>query len=287
MNGAIIIGGGPAGVTAAMYTARAGVPTTLIYKNLGALEKAHVDNFYGFAKPISGKALVERGLRQARKFGVKVVRGEVVSVSEEAGVFSVKTADGVFHASAVLLATGASRRTPKIARLAELEGRGVSYCAVCDAFFYRGKNVAVLGSGAYALQEAEDLLSVAGSVTLLTNGEVPSVSFPQAVTIRTEKLQEVVGENTVQGVLLENGEAVALSGLFIAMGIAGGTELARKMGVALDPQGAVVVDSQMRTSQEGLWAAGDCTGGMKQIVKAAYQGAEAGLGMVEFIKVKR
>lgn len=306
MTDVVIIGGGPAGATAAIYTARAGFETVLIYKDFGALEKAErVDNFYGFTKT-RGKVLVEKGLRQARQAGAGTILGEVVGIrSAENGRFTVETTVAIFEGKAILLATGATRRTPKIQGLAELEGRGVSYCAICDGFFYRGKDIAVLGNGAYALHEVEDLLPLASSVTLLTNGENTNVDFPDNVTVRTEKVKEAIGgeasennssipglmgltlnsqKKVFKGVILENGENLPLSGLFIAVGIVGGTELARKIGATLDPQGSIIADREMRTSVQGLWAAGDCTGGMKQIAKAVYEGAEAGTSIKKFLQ---
>ena len=194
MTDAIIVGGGPAGATAAVYIARAGFTVTLIYKNLGALETAEgVENFYGFTK-ISGKSLVEKGLRQARAVGAKTIRREVVGLSQQEAMIYVETPRKTFESKAVLLATGAARNTPKIPGLADLEGRGVSYCAICDGFFYRGKHVAVLGSGAYALHEAQDLLPLAASVTLLTNGKTPTANFPPSVKIHTEKIQEITNK---------------------------------------------------------------------------------------------
>jgi thioredoxin reductase (NADPH) len=309
----LIIGGGPAGATAAIYTARAGYKTTIIYKDLGALEKAEcVENFYGFSK-ISGKSLIERGLKQARLSGAKTIRGEVVGIrraddeSASSGNIIVETATGMFEGKAVLLATGASRAAPNIQGLAELEGRGVSYCAICDGFFYRGENDAVLGNGAYALHEVLDLLPLAASVTVITNGEEPTVTFPKAVSIRMEKIVKIIsGENPaspliMQGVTLNpktsisvfkgvvfeseetTEEALPLSGLFIAEGAAGTTELARKIGAVLT-NGSIKINDEFQTSVQGLWAAGDNTGGLKQIAKASHEGAEAGLSIVKFLR---
>ncbi|MCL2198134.1 MAG: NAD(P)/FAD-dependent oxidoreductase [Defluviitaleaceae bacterium] len=285
----LIIGGGPAGVTAAIYTARAGFNTTIIYKNHGALENADVENFYGFTK-IKGKSLVEKGLRQAKKFGVKIIRDEVVNIkkNDESDVFTVETAKKSFEARAVLIATGASRKN-SIGE--KFEGRGVSYCAICDGFFYRGKDVAVLGSGAYALHEVNDLLPLAASVTLLTDGEEPSVAFPDAVLIRREKILDVFGgissglikNEVLQGVILENQEKIPISGLFIALGVAGGTELARKLGAEISAD-AIKTDAQKYTTIPGIWAAGDCTGGLAQIAKAVHDGAEAGLSIVKTLR---
>ena len=299
MSDVLIVGGGPAGVTAALYTARAGFSTSIICRDSGALGRAAlVDNFYGLGK-IGGAELVESGLLQAREVGVNVTPGEVVGIAFDDGQFNLHmvgdSSDGNLlenAARAVVLATGATRTTPKIKGLAELDGRGVSYCAVCDGFFYKGKDVAVLGADSYALHEVEDLLPLAKTVTLLTNGATPSVTFPASVIVRTEKITEVLGKphvlgTALRGVLFESKDAeeLPLDGLFIAIGVAGGTELARKIG-AIVQNNAVVVDADMRTNVAGLWAAGDCIGGMKQIAKAVHNGAAAGMDIVKFLREK-
>ena len=297
MIDALIIGGGPAGVSAALYTTRAGMKTTIIYKDNGALEKAEkVDNFYGSAG-ITGNALVEAGLHQAADIGADIVKGEAIKIifeiSDNKPVFIVETADNAFTTRALLLATGTNRPMPPIPGLADYEGKGVSHCAICDAFFFKGKNVAVLGSGSYALSEAKELLPLVNSLTILTNGNEPEVTFPPEAIIRNEKIREVQGETRLTGVVLDTPPGmpttdtdesfINLNGLFIAQGTAGATELARKLG-ALVETNAVIVDKNMQTNIPGLWAAGDCTGGMKQIAKAVYEGAVAGTDMVSYLR---
>ena len=286
MTDVLIIGGGPAGVSAALYTARAGMKTIIIHKDSGALEKAErVDNYYGCAG-ISGPELVSTGLAQAADVGAEVVHGEVVKVTQDftSGYFIAETAQAAYTTKTLLLATGTNRATPKIPGLDAYEGKGVSHCAVCDAFFYKGKDAAVLGHSRYALSEVKELLPLANSVTLLTNGKTPDATFPPEVKIYSEKIREVQGEARLSSVTLEpDGEALPISGLFIAVGTAGATELARKLG-ALTENNTVTVDKHMRTNIPGLWAAGDCTDGMKQIAKAVYQGAEAGTDMVRFLR---
>ena len=151
----------------------------------------------------------------------------------------------------------------------------MSWCAVCDAFFYRGKDVAVLGSGAYALHEAQALLPVVKSVSLLTNGMPLTAEFPPEVTVYPQKVEAVLGEQVVTGVQLSDGQEVALSGVFVALGVAGSTALARKIGAAVEGS-RIVVDEKMQTTVPGLYAAGDCTGGLLQVAKAVYEGAQAG-----------
>ena len=275
MPNIVIIGSGPAGVSAALYTARAGVETTVLTKGPGALDRAaHIQNYYGFAEPISGAELERRGIEGARALGVQFVSTEAVGLTYT-DKLTVETLAGEFPADAVILATGASRATPKIPGLAELEGRGVSYCATCDAFFYRGKDVAVLGSGEYALHEVQALLPVVQSVTLLTNGAPLTAQFPPEVTVCPEKVDAILGEQTVTGVQLNGGRQVPLSGVFVALGVAGSTALARKLGAEVEGN-RIVVDEKMQTTLPGLYAAGDCTGGLLQVAKAVYEGALAG-----------
>lgn len=143
----------------------------------GALDRAElIQNYYGFAAPISGAELERQGIEGAKAVGVKFVTTEAVGLTYT-DKLTVGTLDGDYPADAVILATGASRATPRIPGLAGLEGHGVSYCATCDAFFYRGKDVAVVGSGEYALHEVQALLPVAASVTLLLNGSRRRQSF--------------------------------------------------------------------------------------------------------------
>jgi len=180
-----------------------------------------------------------------------------------------------YPADAVILATGASRAVPRIPGLAGLEGHGVSYCAACDAFFYRGKDVAVLGSGEYALHEVQALLPVVRSVTLLTNGAPLTAQFPPEVRVCPQAVEAVLGETVVTGVQLSGGAQLPVSGVFVALGVAGSTALARKIGAEVNGN-RIVVDARMQTTVPGLYAAGDCTGGLLQVAKAVYEGAQAG-----------
>ena len=277
MANVVIIGSGPAGVSAALYTARAGMDTTVLTKGSGALARAEgIENYYGVPGPVSGAELERRGIEGARAVGVKFVETEAVGLTFT-DKLTVETLSGDWPADAVILATGASRTAPPIPGLKALEGHGVGYCATCDAFFYRGKDVAVMGSGEYALHEASALLPLAKSVTLLTGGAPLTASFPSEIAVRTEKVEAILGEEAgkVTGVRLAGGEELALDGVFVALGVAGSTALARKMGAEVDGN-RIVVDEHMMTTIPGLFAAGDCTGGLLQVAKAVYEGAMAG-----------
>ena len=267
MSKIVIVGSGPAGVSAALYAVRAGVDTTVLTKGPGALDRAEkIENYYGLAQPVSGAELERRSIENAKRLGVRFVTAEAVGLTYT-DKLTVETIGKDYPADAVILATGASRAVPRIPGLAGLEGHGVSWCAVCDAFFYRGKDVAVLGSGAYALHEVQALLPVVKSVSLLTNGMPLTAEFPPEVTVYPQKVEAVLGEQVVTG--------VQLSGVFVALGVAGSTALARKIGAAVEGS-RIVVDEKMQTTVPGLYAAGDCTGGLLQVAKAVYEGAQAG-----------
>jgi thioredoxin reductase (NADPH) len=275
MPSIIIIGSGPAGISAALYAVRAGVDTTVLTKGPGALDRAEkIENYYGFAEPVSGAELERRSIENAKRLGVRFVTAEAVGLTYT-DKLTVETVDKNYPADAVILATGASRAVPRIPGLAGLEGHGVSYCAACDAFFYRGKDVAVLGSGEYALHEVQALLPVAKSVALLTNGAPLTADFPPEVTVHPQAVEAVLGETVVTGVQLSGGVQLPVSGVFVALGVAGSTALARKIGAEVDGN-RIVVDEKMQTTVPGLYAAGDCTGGLLQMAKAVYEGAQAG-----------
>ena len=283
MADVIILGCGPAGISAALYTARAGLDTLIVGRAAGSLAKTDkIENYYGFPEPVSGRELLGNGVAQAYRVGAKIVEDEAVGIVYDDG-FAVSTATGTYRAPFVVLATGTQRRAPKLPGLAEFEGRGVSYCAVCDAFFYRKKNVAVLGAGDYALHEAKELTPLAAKVTILTNGAEPSADFPPELAVVTKKLAELRGGDLLSGVRFEDGSELETAGLFVALGVAGSVDFARKLGVETNGV-AIVVDENRRTNVPGLYAAGDCVGGLLQISKAVCDGAIAGTAVVKVFR---
>lgn len=283
MSNAIIIGNGPAGISAALYTTRAGIDTVIIGKDHGALGKAaEIENYYGFSQPISGKALIDNGILGAKRLGARIISDEVLGLSY-LDSFVVATKEKDYHADSVIIATGTARSTPKISGMKEFEGRGVSYCAVCDAFFHKGKDVAVLGDGEYALHEALELLPTSKSVTLLTNGKQPSALIPENIKVNTNSVDSLKGKNTLDSIIFQDGTSLSVSGLFVAIGVAGSTALAKKLGAATEND-RILVDENMATNIPGLFAAGDCTGGLLQISKAVYEGAKAGMEAIKYLR---
>lgn len=284
MPSILIVGGGPAGLSAAIYAARANVQTTVLYKDGGALEKTDkIENYFGFTDVISGPDLLARGRAQAARLGAQLVQTEVTGIEYAEKGFSVKTTAGAYATDAIILATGAPRATPPIAGVREFEGRGVSYCAICDAFFYRGKAVAVLGEGEYALEEARTLLPVAASATLLTNGASAPANLPDGLLVDTRKVAAVEGDDKVARVLFADGEPIAVDGVFIAYGTAGSGDFARKLGAQVEGN-KIQVSADLSTAVPGLFAAGDCTGGLLQVAKAVSDGAQAAMNAIKFVR---
>lgn len=286
MYDVIIVGAGPAGISASLYLKRAKRNVLVISKGYGALEKASkIENYYGLKEPISGKELFDIGVEQARKLGVEVVIDEVTSVRLE-NYFTVTTVNREYQARRVILATGASRKSPNIQGIQEYEGKGVSYCAVCDAFFYRNKNVAVVGNGNYAIHEANQLKPVVKSVTILTNGE-PMIENRDGIEFEVDEkpIREFRGKSVIEEVEFENRHTKKIDGVFVAIGTASSNDLARKMGAVVQ-NANIQVDENMQTTVEGLYACGDCTGGLLQINKAVYEGAKAALHIINALQSK-
>ncbi|MEG1895486.1 MAG: FAD-dependent oxidoreductase, partial [Oscillospiraceae bacterium] len=198
------------------------------------------------------------------------------------GTYTVKTTQEQLTANAVIIATGTKRDTPRIEGLKEMEGLGVSYCAVCDGFFYKGKKVAVLGGGDYAIEEATHLKAIAQSVVILTDGVLPK-ERQQDFEYIDKKIKKIRGTQKVEGVVFGDDTELEISGLFVAVGTAGATDLAKKLGVETNGS-YIAVDENMQTNLPGLYAAGDTTGGLLQVAKAVYQGAMAGTQSVKFVR---
>ncbi len=283
---AIVIGGGPAGLSAAIYAARAGLEATVLYRDGGALEKTDmIENYFGFPEPVSGPELLRRGRKQAERLGTKLVQCEVTGIEYAENGFNVKSTEGGFHANALVIAAGASRNTPDIPGVKEFEGCGVSYCAVCDAFFYRNKPVAVLGNGEYALEEARTLKQTSSSVTLLTDGMDISSELPEWLNIDNRTVSALEGKDRLERIRFASGDTLETDGLFVALGTAGSVELALKLGM-FTKNGKIKTDDNMASNVPGVFAAGDCTGGLLQIAKAVSDGAQAALSMIKFLRQK-
>lgn len=288
MHDVIIIGKGPAGISAALYTIRGNLKTLVLAKGDSELVKsAKIENYYGFVEPVSGNELVNSGIKQALRLGVEIIDEEVISMKYD-NTFMVETAKNKYEAKAVLLATGQTRRRINITNLTQFEGRGVAYCSTCDGFFYKNLAIGVLGYTDYAMHEALDLENYSKNITIYTNGEEIQVSDKfttdlERFRISSKKITKLDGDEFLQKIYFEDGSDEPIDGLFVAYGSASSASFARQLGVLTEGE-AIVVDKDQRTNQEGLFAAGDCTNGLKQVAIAVGQGALAGKKIQDYIR---
>ena len=283
MYDVIIIGNGPAGISAGLYLKRANKNILIVSKMNSALKKAEkIENYYG-VESITGDELYNLGIIQAKRLNIPMEEDEVINIgyNESNKKFLVTTVNNEFEASNVILATGTNRMTPKIKGIKDFEGKGVSYCAICDAFFYRNKNVAVTGNGNYAIHEAKILKPIANSVTILTNGKRMVENRDSSdFDIDESNIREFRGNNVIEEVEFENNNKRKIDGVFIAIGTASSVDLAKKIG-ALVKNNNIVIDENMQTTVKGMYACGDCTGGLLQVNKAVYEGAKAALSIIK------
>ena len=272
----IIIGSGPAGITAGIYLTRAKIENIVITNNQGALKKAElIENYYGFENPISGNQLLENGVKQYQNLGGTIINDEIVGLTFEDKLV-VKGVNDSYKGDVVILATGVSRLLPVIKGLND--DLGISYCAICDAFFYRDKDVVVLGNGSYAVSEAEVLKKTAKSVTIFTNGR--ELTCNTDIAINTDKILSIDKNENKFNIKLQNETIILSDGLFIAEGIAGAMALAKKIGAKTEVN-KIIVNQEMKTNIPGLYAIGDCTGGILQISKAIYDGTVAAFNIIK------
>ncbi|MEF8829777.1 MAG: NAD(P)/FAD-dependent oxidoreductase [Haloarcula sp.] len=288
MSSVAIIGGGPSGLSAAIYTARAD-RRTLVFDSGGGTTRDvdTMENVYGFPDGVTGPELVELGREHATKFGAEVVEEEVVHVSPTGDGYHVETTVDEYEVDGMVLATGADYERPAIAEVETYEGSGVSYCVECDAFFYRDRPVAVVGTGNYAAQEALMLLDYTDDVRILTNDSpfeadehlrerIEDADIP----VLTDHLDRLVGEDSLEAVVTRDGNHIEVDGLFVALGTAGGTDIAEMLGIPVEG-GAVQTDADQSTTADRVYAAGDVTGGHQQISTSVGEGARAAINLLE------
>ena len=269
----IVIGGGPAGLTAGIYAGRAQLKTLILEKGLPGGQIAQteeVENYPGFDETVSGPELSQRMVRQAEKFGAEILMEEVQSIARKDGGFVVTGYDGLYEAPALIVSTGATPRRLGVPGEDEFYGRGVSTCATCDGFFYRGKNVVVVGGGDAAVEEGLFLTKFADSVTVIhrrselrANKEAQRRAFanPKMKWVWNTVVEEVVGNEQVTGVTVRNVETgeqrtLPTDGVFIYVGHNPNTDYLGGL-VELTPMGYAKVHDEIYTNVPGIFAAGD------------------------------
>ena len=283
MYDVIVIGNGPAGVTAAIYTKRANLNTLVIGKDGGSLEKAEkIQNYYGFEN-ITGKELVKLGIEQIKGLGIEHKKEEVIAIEKGENVFKVITNINEYEAISIVIATGTVRNKVNIDGVSQFEGKGVSYCAICDAFLFKGKDVAVLGNGKFAVHEINELLPVVKTVTMLTNGKEKLNFRDERVNVLDKKIKRISGESRLEKVEFDDNTSLPISAVFIAEGTASSVDFAKRMGAVISGNN-IVVDNKYMTNIPGMFAAGDCIGGLLQVSKAVSDGANAGISIIDYVR---
>jgi len=295
----VVIGAGPAGLTAAMYAERSGLKSIVFEKaNVGgqiAITPV-VDNYPGFAS-IAGKTLVELMAKQTMNYS-SILQGVSVSdIKKKDRGFEITTGRGIYNAKAIVIATGAGGKKLNAAGEDRLAGRGVSYCATCDGYFFKdGKNVIVVGGGNSALTDALYLDSLGAHVTIVHRRDAfraedrlqQSVFQRNVPVMWNTSVKEITGDSIVEKVKVEDTKTgdtniIKADAVFVAIGYEPNNAIAEGLGLKVDEEGYIKVDDKMRTSMPLVYAAGDITGGVKQIVTAVSQGAVAALTAFEDI----
>lgn len=282
MYDTIIMGKGPAGITAAIYLHRSSKKVLVIGKDCGALEiNSTIDNYYGVPS-INGKELIEKGIKQAEDLGVPILTEEITEVEYGTDGFIVHTSKGSYETKTVFMANGKSRAKVKASGLKEFEGRGISYCVTCDGFFFRNKPLAIVGNTDYMFAELAHMENVTKDITIFTNGEKLEKSFPYEVV--TEKITEFRGENdSLTTIVTEDGKEYSVDGCFIAAGSAGGLDFALHLGLEVDSKKNIIVENFM-TNIPGIFAGGDIIGGIQQVTKASSDGFFASYAIRSYLK---
>lgn len=296
----IVVGGGPAGLTAGLYSARAGFTVLLIEKEVigGQIANAdRVDNYPGFPKGISGFELVQLIQQQAMNHGLETMSGEVTGLTSGYGNNMVITTEGDFIAQAVIIAGGLQFRKLEAPGENEFMGRGVSYCATCDGPLFRDKTVAVIGGGDTALTDALSLSKFASLVKVIHRRNQLRASKvlqgkaradPKIEFIWDSVVTEVKGEKKVTDLMLKNTQngtisLLAVDGVFVAIGLIPNTEYLRGV-LPLGEWGYIVTTELMETTVQGIFAAGDIRhNSVKQAIAAAGDGAVAALSAEKFV----
>jgi thioredoxin reductase (NADPH) len=287
----LIVGQGPAGLSAAIYTGRAGLDTLILGCSPKIAGNYEIDNYFGFPETISGNELIERGEAQAKRFGVDMRCERVFAIHPlEKGSFEVKTEKETIEADAVILATGVARVKSLIKNASEYEGRGISYCVSCDAFFYRNKKVMVMGEGVFAANQALELKEYTPHVSICTQGNDLTITpkflkrlEKAGIPIIEKTAIQATGDNGLEGIVYDDGATEPVDGIFVARGEASSLDFAYSLGLLRNGV-FIEADGEQKTNVPGVFAAGDCVGNFLQISVAVGEGAKAGRSAIKYLK---
>ena len=297
----VIIGGGPAGLTAGIYGSRSKRDTLIIEKLLPGGQVGLTDlveNYPGFPDGIDGPDLVKRMEEQAKKFGTEILTDEIIDISLTGDVKEIVGRNGVYKAKTVIIASGAEPRKLGVPGEKEFTGKGVSYCATCDGAFFEGQEIAVVGGGDTAVQEAIYLTQFAKKVTIIhRRDKLRASKILQERAFKNEKIEflwdsvvtEIIGDKRVEKIKVKNVKTkeesiIEKNGIFIYIGLVPNTDYL-KGKIKLSEDGYIITDENMKTDIEGVYAAGDIRKkSLRQIVTAVADGAQAAMSAVEYLE---
>jgi thioredoxin reductase (NADPH) len=297
----LIIGGGPAGLTAAIYTSWLGLKTVVLESGIiggRAWLAPQIENFPGFEFGIKGSELVEKMRLQTLRFGAEIRDNEeVIGLDLKGEVKRVVSRKQTYEAHAVIIATGTQRRKLLVPGETDFIGRGVSYCATCDGPFFKHAKVAIVGNGEEAAIDALFLSDIANNVLIVTDEQELDISGTLIDRLRNKlnveiikgKITRIVGEHAVKTIKILDFDTQLeaereVKGVFVSLGGVPLTAIVKNAGVATDRNGCLTVDRQLKTSIEGVFAAGDCTCGGMQVVTAAGEGAMAAMRASAYVR---
>lgn len=289
----VIIGSGPAGVQAAIHASRRKVSVLVAGKAAAsAAAGTEMDNYFGTGR-VSGDALIAEGMRQAESTGAVFLGQNVISASRDGDAFRLGLEDGtVVTARSVIIATGISRKKLGIPGEKELFGKGVSYCAVCDCNFYRGRRAVIVGNESEAAVSAEMMTGYASETSWVAwdvqaNPALVAKAEAAGVRMYRSKPKAILGEGKVESLELEDGTLVPTDGVFIELGARSSADLAMDLDVMPEMDDTIKVDCDCATGVPGVYACGDVTGRPWQVAKAVGQGCVAGTNAAAYAKGER
>jgi len=298
----IIVGAGPAGLTAGIYAARIGLKTLILEGNLPggrAIYAPMVENFPGFPNGIIGSELTQKMTDQAKRFGAELkFPEEVININLSGETKVVNTKKEAYQARALILSTGAQRKKLLVPGETEFLGQGVSYCPICDGPFFKALAVTVIGSGDEAANDALFMTKIAKKVTMISSkGEMEmSVALREKLeekknfeVMLNSRVEAIEGDTSVKAIRIvdvktNKQQRIPTDGVFISLGNVPMTQMVQKAGIEVDQKGCIKVDRQQRTNVEGVFAAGDCTCGGMQMVTASGEGATAAVKASTYVK---
>jgi len=299
MHDVIIIGAGPGGLSAGLYAGRMGLDTLIIEKLTPGgqiTQSSEIENYPGVCEVKSGLELMQCWPEQTMRFGAKIISEEVKSIEKNGNIFNVVTSQNEYQSKAVILATGATPKRAGFKGEEEYIGKGVSYCAVCDGYFYKNMDVAVIGGGDSALEEALYLSNIAKKVYLIHRRDEFRASPLTIEKVMKKENIEILFNTTVEevkgtpflntAVISQNGKMKELKvdGVFVFVGMNVNSSLVKDL-CELNEYGEVKVDLNMKTTLDGLYAIGDVRqNSVKQVVASAGDGSVAALNVVKYVK---